>query len=76
MLAQQQEADMNVVEQCFDVVDKATFRDGMSRLGSAVNVVTTRYGGKRYGLSGLQRQRYTCNPSRLHQSCELVFSCI
>ena len=51
MLARQPEADMNVVEQRFDVVDKATFRDGMSRLGSAVNVVTTRYGGKRYGFT-------------------------
>lgn len=42
---------MNVVDHRFDIVDKATFRNGMSRLGSAVNVVTTRYGGKRYGFT-------------------------
>ncbi len=42
---------MNMVKHGFDIVDKATFRNGMSRLGSAVNVVTTRYGGKRYGFT-------------------------
>lgn len=42
---------MNVVGHRFAIVDKATFRDGMSRLGAAVNVVTTRYGGKRYGFT-------------------------
>lgn len=42
---------MNLVERRFDIVDKATFRNGMSRLGSAVNVVTTTYGGKRYGFT-------------------------
>ncbi|MBX9660490.1 MAG: flavin reductase [Nitrospiraceae bacterium] len=42
---------MNVVKQRFDIVDKATFRNGMSRLGSAVNVVTTRYGGRSYGFT-------------------------
>ncbi|MGE6786627.1 flavin reductase [Ensifer adhaerens] len=42
---------MNVVNHRFDIVDKATFRNGMSRLGSAVSVVTTRHGGKRYGFT-------------------------
>lgn len=42
---------MNMVNRRFDIVDKATFRNGMSRLGSAVNVVTTTYGGKRYGFA-------------------------
>lgn len=42
---------MNMVEHRFGIVDKATFRNGMSRLGSAVNVVTTRYGGKRFGFT-------------------------
>lgn len=42
---------MNMVDHRFDIVDKATFRSGMSRLGSAVNVVTTLYGGKRYGFT-------------------------
>lgn len=42
---------MNMVDHRFEIVDKATFRNGMSRLGSAVNVVTTRYGGKRYGFT-------------------------
>lgn len=32
-------------------VDKATFRNGMSRLGSAVSVVTTLSGGKRHGFT-------------------------
>ncbi|MBD9628022.1 flavin reductase [Ensifer sp. ENS06] len=40
-----------MVDHRFNIVDKATFRNGMSRLGSAVNVVTTRYGGKRYGFT-------------------------
>ncbi|MBB5044889.1 flavin reductase [Shinella fusca] len=42
---------MNMVKHGFDIVDKATFRSGMSRFGSTVNVVTTRYGGKRYGFT-------------------------
>lgn len=42
---------MNMVKHRFGSVDKATFRNGMSRLGSAVNVVTTRYGGKRFGFT-------------------------
>ncbi|KAA3498388.1 FMN reductase [Rhizobium rhizogenes] len=42
---------MNMVNHRFDIVDKPTFRNGMSRLGSAVNVVTTMYGGKRYGFT-------------------------
>lgn len=42
---------MNMVDHRIDIVDKAAFRNGMSRLGSAVNVVTTRYGGKRYGFT-------------------------
>lgn len=40
-----------MVDHRFDFVDKAAFRDGMSRLGSAVSVVTTRSGGKRYGFT-------------------------
>ncbi|MDO3443954.1 flavin reductase [Agrobacterium sp. V1] len=42
---------MNMVNHRFEIVDKAAFRNGMSRLGSAVNVVTTRSGGKRYGFT-------------------------
>jgi len=42
---------MSIVDHRFDIVDKARFRNGMSRLGSAVNVVTTRSGGKRYGFT-------------------------
>lgn len=42
---------MNMVDHRFGIVDKTTFRNGMSRLGSAVNVVTTRHGGKRYGFT-------------------------
>ncbi|UXO85536.1 flavin reductase [Brucella intermedia] len=42
---------MNMVDHRFDIVDKTTFRNGMSRLGSAVNVVTTTYAGKRYGFT-------------------------
>lgn len=42
---------MNIVHHHFDIVDKATFRNGMLRLGMAVNVVTTRYGGKRFGFT-------------------------
>lgn len=42
---------MGMVDHRFDIVDKATFRNGMSRLGAAVSVVTTRSVGKRYGFT-------------------------
>ncbi|MCZ7464005.1 flavin reductase [Rhizobium rhizogenes] len=42
---------MNMVDHRFDIADKTTFRNGMSRLGAAVSVVTTRYVGKRYGFT-------------------------
>lgn len=42
---------MGMVDHRFELVDKATFRNGMSRLGAAVNVITTRRGGKRYGFT-------------------------
>lgn len=42
---------MGMMDHRFSIVDKAKFRDGMSRLGSAVNVVTTRFDGKRYGFT-------------------------
>ncbi|NKX16537.1 hypothetical protein HGG75_15470 [Ochrobactrum pseudogrignonense] len=42
---------MNMVERRFHIVDKATFRNGMSRLGSAVSVTSTKFGGKRYGFT-------------------------
>jgi len=51
VLAEHQEADMNMLDHRSDVVDKAAFRNGMSRLGSAVNIVTTRYAGRRYGFT-------------------------
>ncbi|WP_047636721.1 MULTISPECIES: flavin reductase [unclassified Rhizobium] len=40
-----------MVDHRFNIVDKATFRNGMSRLGTAVSVVTTRSGGKHYGFT-------------------------
>ncbi|MXN52772.1 FMN reductase [Shinella sp. AETb1-6] len=42
---------MGMIDHRFDIVDKATFRNGMSRLGAAVSVVTTKSGGKRYGFT-------------------------
>jgi len=42
---------MNMVDHRFDVVDKTTYRNGMSRLGTSVSVVTTRWGGKRFGFT-------------------------
>jgi len=42
---------MGMIDQRFDIVDKAAFRNGMSRLGAAVSVVTTRSGGKRSGFT-------------------------
>lgn len=42
---------MNMVNHRFDIVDKTTFRNGMSRLGSAVSVVTTLSAGKHYGFT-------------------------
>lgn len=42
---------MNMVDRRFGIVDKATFRNGMSRLGSAVSVVTTMSGSTRYGFT-------------------------
>ena len=40
-----------MVDHPFDSVDQATFRNGISRLGTAVNVVTTTVGDKRYGFT-------------------------
>lgn len=42
---------MNMVNHRFEIVDKAAFRSGMSRLGSAVSVVTTIADGKRHGFT-------------------------
>lgn len=42
---------MGMVDHRFDIVDRATFRSGMSRLGASVNVVTTRSGSERYGFT-------------------------
>ena len=42
---------MDMVDQRFDLVDQTAYRNGMSRLGSAVSVVTTISGGKRYGFT-------------------------
>lgn len=45
------EIDLGTVDDWSDTVDRATFRNGMSRLGSAVSVVTTGSGAKRYGFT-------------------------
>jgi len=45
------EIDIGIVDRQFDSVDRTAFRDGMSRLGSAVSVVTTKSIGKRYGFT-------------------------
>lgn len=42
---------MDMVDTRFDTVDKTTYRNGMSRLGTSVSVVTTLYGGKRFGFT-------------------------
>lgn len=42
---------MDIFDQPLKIVDRAAFRNGMSRLGSAVSVVTTAFGGKRYGFT-------------------------
>jgi flavin reductase len=42
---------MNMVNHRFEIVGKTAFRSGMSRLGSAVSVVTTNAGGNRYGFT-------------------------
>ena len=42
---------MGMMGHRFDIVDKATFRNGMSRLGSAVSIVTTKSGGMPYGFT-------------------------
>lgn len=42
---------MGIVDHSFNIVDKATFRNGMSRLGASVNVTSTVSGGKRYGFT-------------------------
>ena len=42
---------MGIADHRFNLVDKTTFRNGMSRLGSAVNVASTIAGGKPYGFT-------------------------
>jgi flavin reductase len=43
--------DTDALDQPFDTVDKTTFRNGMSRLGSSVSVVTTTFGNQRVGFT-------------------------
>ena len=40
-----------MADQVFGIVDADAFRNGISRLGTAVNVVTTKAGGMRYGFT-------------------------
>lgn len=42
---------MGIMDHHFDIVDKAAFRNGMSRLGASVSVVTTICDGRRYGFT-------------------------
>ena len=42
---------MDMAEHRYNSVEKATFRDGISRLGSGVSVTTTLFDGKRYGFT-------------------------
>ncbi|WP_186450341.1 flavin reductase [Rhizobium sp. ERR 1071] len=42
---------MKMDDHRFDIVDSAIFRDGMSRLATSVNVVSTSVRGKRYGFT-------------------------
>jgi flavin reductase len=42
---------MSTMDHHFDIVDQATFRNGISRLGTAVSVVTTTSVGIRYGFT-------------------------
>lgn len=42
---------MTMVDDRLDLVDQATYRNGMSRLGTSVSVVTTMSGGKRFGFT-------------------------
>lgn len=42
---------MGMADHHFDIVDKTRFRDGMSRLGASVNIVTTISGDACYGFT-------------------------
>ncbi len=42
---------MGIADDQLDIVDQTLFRSGVSRLGTAVNVVTTTAGDKRYGFT-------------------------
>ncbi|AOF92541.1 flavin reductase [Sinorhizobium sp. RAC02] len=66
---------MNMVRHGFDIVEKATFRNCMSRLGSAVNVVTTRYGGERYGFTASAVCSVSDTPATLLVCINRVSSC-
>ncbi|NLS00825.1 FMN reductase [Rhizobium sp. P38BS-XIX] len=66
---------MTMVDHRFDIVDKATFRNGMSRLGSAVSVVTTRYGGTRYGFTASAVCSVSDTPATLLVSINRASSC-
>ena len=43
--------EMGLLGHHFDIVDQSTFRNGMSRLGAAVSVVTTDTADQRYGFT-------------------------
>lgn len=42
---------MGIADHRFNIVDRATFRNGMSRLGSAVSITSTMFEGKPYGFT-------------------------
>lgn len=66
---------MRMMDHCFDIVDKATFRNGMSRLGAAVNVVTTTSGGKRYGFTASAVCSVSDHPATLLVCINRASSC-
>lgn len=66
---------MNMVNHRFDIVDKDTFRNGMSRLGSAASVVTTRSGGERYGFTASAVCSVSATPPTLLVCINRASSC-
>ena len=66
---------MGMMDHRFDIMNKAAFRNGMSRLGSAVNVITAMSGGKRYGFTASSVCSVSDTPATLLVCINRASSC-
>jgi flavin reductase len=66
---------MDVLSPTYTSVDKTTFRNGMARLASSVNVVTTIFQGERYGFTASAVCSVSDSPATLLVCINRSISC-